>query len=591
MTLIGSEADLEEGWKFGTVPDITGGLDRSVSPAQLDELNSPFLHSVRKLEGRLEIDTGYVTKAGTVRGRPRLSFEWERQAGTKEVVLVTNLTFYKLINAIWDYISNGTSTTVTATEPAAETSIAVASDTGFADGDFIGITLDDGTQHKTTVNGTPTGNVIIIDDGLPSQTTSGKAVVLAAILTGTDANQVDHTVIPSSDWFVFTNNTDNVKRYDGTTIEDIPNLPSSGNTKCRTVALFVNHLLLGATTEGGTAHPQRVRRADTGDATNWTTGNAGFEDLFGSSDPIVKLAAIGPYMAVYRSKSIYRGEFIGTAELLFKFEESVGGVGIISVNGMAEVDGIHYVFGNEMLFEYRGGFQVTALSIKVNEALHGVATGEIDHSIQDMSFVVGAEEIREVWFFYGVSGDAFPSRSFRYRIDDKGWFPRRYATEMTGGNPITTSGSTLRWTDLVGDWTQLIGSWLSLGSASTTNELLMLVGASPNQVYTYDFVAPKDNGSAIAYEYQTKDFWSQHKEFTVDRIDFLAKGTSITVSYSKDEGATWIVLGTVSPGASYTRMTIWRQFIVERVRFRWTGSMGFGLGWYGVKFREEGLKA
>lgn len=591
MTLIQSSAELEDAWQFGTVPDLTGGLNRLVASDQLEEQESPFLKSLRKIEGRLEVDTGYITKAGTVRGRPRKTFEWLRQAGTREIVLVTNLTFYKLTNEIWDYISNGTDTTCTATEPAAETAIAVVDDTGFSDGDFIGITLDDGTQHKTTVNGAPAGNVITIDDGLPSQTTSGKAVVKAAVLTGTDANQVDDEVIPSDDWYVFTNNVDNVKRYDGTTVEDIPNLPSSGNTKCKTVGLFVNHLVLGATTEGGTFFPQRVRRADTGDATNWTTGNAGFEDLFGSADEIRKISKIGPYFAVYREKSIYRGEFIGSAELLFKFEEAVSGVGVISTNCMIDIDGQHYVFGNEMLFRYDGGFRVTPLSTKINEFLHGIATGEIDNSIGDMSFVVGAEEIREVWFLYGVSGDSFPSKIIRYRIDDESWFPRTLTTEMTAGAKFSATGSTTRWTDLTGDWTQLVGSWASLGSGDSGNELLMLVGASPNQVYTYDFLAAADNGTAIPYEFQTKDFYSPHKEFSIDRVDFLGKGTSVTLEYSLDEGATWTALGTVSPGASYSRQTVWKQFVVERVRFRWTGSSGFGLGWFGVKFREEGLKA
>jgi len=48
------------------------------------------------------------------------------------------------------------------------TSMAVDSITGIAASDNIGIVLDDGTTHWTTVNGTPTGTTVVLASGLAS---------------------------------------------------------------------------------------------------------------------------------------------------------------------------------------------------------------------------------------------------------------------------------------------------------------------------------------------------------------------------------------------------------------------------------------
>jgi len=58
------------------------------------------------------------------------------------------------------------------------TSITVDDDDGISDNDFIGIMLEDGTLHWTTVNGAPAANVIQIDDALTDDA-ADEAVVYA----------------------------------------------------------------------------------------------------------------------------------------------------------------------------------------------------------------------------------------------------------------------------------------------------------------------------------------------------------------------------------------------------------------------------
>lgn len=81
-------------------------------------------------------------------------------------------------SATGGFVCNGRAdTTLAAGAAAAATSLTVASITGMAAGDLIGILLTDGTTHWTTVSGTPTGVTVVITTGLASAATSGDAVV------------------------------------------------------------------------------------------------------------------------------------------------------------------------------------------------------------------------------------------------------------------------------------------------------------------------------------------------------------------------------------------------------------------------------
>ncbi|MHA1555086.1 MAG: hypothetical protein ACTSU0_11845 [Alphaproteobacteria bacterium] len=72
-------------------------------------------------------------------------------------------------------------TTLDATEAAAQTTISVASTTNFAVADTVRITLDNATIHQSTIASISAGVSITIDDGLPSQATSGNRFVRTSI--------------------------------------------------------------------------------------------------------------------------------------------------------------------------------------------------------------------------------------------------------------------------------------------------------------------------------------------------------------------------------------------------------------------------
>jgi len=69
-----------------------------------------------------------------------------------------------------------TATTLTAAAVAGATNLTVASIAAISNGQYIGILLDDGTMHWTTVNGAPAGSTVTIIAGLASGAAIGQAV-------------------------------------------------------------------------------------------------------------------------------------------------------------------------------------------------------------------------------------------------------------------------------------------------------------------------------------------------------------------------------------------------------------------------------
>ena len=67
-------------------------------------------------------------------------------------------------------------TTLAAVAASGATSLSVASISGIASGDYVGVVLSSGVLHWTTVNGAPSGTTVVLTTGLSGTAASGAAV-------------------------------------------------------------------------------------------------------------------------------------------------------------------------------------------------------------------------------------------------------------------------------------------------------------------------------------------------------------------------------------------------------------------------------
>jgi len=579
----------EEDWDYELVEDLTGGIDLSVRSEKLPLNKHVSAVNIFFEDGQVKVDTGYTTFGQAVLGTPRADYQFFKTNGTSEFVLVTNTTLYKwnASQSEWQFVTGATSTTGVDIEPAGETEINLTSSSGFTDGCNVGITLDDGSMHMTTQAGAPAGNVITIDDAIPTgrQVDAGAAVIIPPVLTGSDSENVDMCTVTFSDWFVFTNGVDEPQRYDGTDCIDVPNLPSSGNTKCKAIYSYANYLCMLHTIEGGTAYPQRVRWCDTADPTNWSSGNAGYEDQFDGEDFFKAGVILGPYAILYRERSIMRQEFVGTDDTLFNIETMVTGEGINSVDSVIDLGDKHAFIGQANIYEYEGGFTIDSIGDAIFSKVFG-QDGELNASHRDKIFAIYVEEVDEIWIFYPSTDATFPDKCLRYNISKKTWVEREFPLTFAGYGLYTRS-TNITWNDLVGTWLQQTWRWGStkLTANSPTTHLLDPVNL---RVLEYDYSALTDNGTDISWSIETRDYYNPRFRQRVDSMDISCAGTSILVEYSTNKGASWATYGTVTPTAAIEVYMISKQISAKRLRWRFSGTgPGHILDWYGFSFSQE----
>lgn len=571
-----------KGWRIKEISNFNGGINSSLRPKDIEDSEVIQGKNLRIEGDRTFVDYGYKKFTNeTIRGVPRAVFQFFKKDGSEFQTLITDATFYLYNSNEWQYISDGVDTVLTSGASLGATALTVDDITGFSDGDYVGLTLDDGTQHKTTINGAPAGSTINIDDALPSAAASGKALVKAVDLNGSADKGVSIDVVPSADSMIFTNGVDKPKIYDGATCEDLGGLPP-GFTSAEVVFQYGDYTWLFNTVESGVAYPQRARNSNTGDPEDWTTQNAGLYDLTSREDHIVTVGRLGDKMIVYKERSANRFTFVGTDDILFDYEEVFSGEGPVSVDALEDMGDYHVFFGAANIYRYDGDFTYEPIGDKIRALIFGV-NGELNPSALATVSMFYVEELDELWIFIPTDNNARPTKFYRYRLTEDSFYERNLGFEVSGYG-FNTSIASRRWIDLEGSWQDQDFRWVSqlLQANSPTTLLLDAAG----EVYEYDYFEKKDLGVTIDYVLQTKDFRFVDRLGLFTEVYLVAKGSNILVEYSVNAGASWSVWGTITSATDYTLFRLHNKITCSQIRFRISGSGGsFAMESLGFRYR------
>lgn len=558
-------------WRDTNTGAMLGGLNTDGESELIEENQLTIARECIVTYKELQSDTGHLRLGQiSLRGNPRRVMEYINPSthGT-ENLLITDLTCYRYsISADqWQYVSNGTETTLTVGEAGGSTAMDVASITGFANGDHVGVQLDSGAMHMTTVNGAPAGSVITLLVGLPSAAAIGKAVIKAPLLAGQPSSHVTAVVIPWNGNVVFTNGTaDNVKIYDPApgllgSVVDLTGTGLPANMKCNTLALYDSSLILAGTIEAGVFFDSRFRYCAKGDLTLWNTLEAGSTDLFENFGEIKQALALGPYLVFYRKKGISRIAIGGAGR--FTPDAAVpAAAGVSSFLAAVDLVDKHLVLGTNKIYWYRGGFAIEEVECSIKEAIWG-KTGAIKTNFVSppSMFLVPLPYRNEVLISYGASNTIpYP----RYHVDSGAWLTRRIDN---GSGRITGFGFTEE------------SSGASLGA-------MFICEGVEDKVVKYDQANTTDDGDNINFEIQTKDFSHKSLLTKMDYLEVKLSGTgSPQISYSIDGGASFTVLATQAITATPTRYRFFKQQTAQMFRFKITHTAAVVVHF--LNFRHE----
>ena len=360
--------------------------------------------------------------------------------------------------------------------------------------------------------------------------------------TGTEGiDFFDHAVL--ADTLLLTNGIDNIQAYPGTGLcADLGGSPP----KAKYAESYSDYAVLAHVIDGGTTYPTRVQWCDTGDPTNWSSGNAGSFDLADDPDPIVGVKKLNEFIIVYKEDSIYTGRLVDSVSV-FQFTLQVTGIGLLNNRCVIDHNGLHYFLAkNGNIYAFNG---VRAES--VGDEIRTNLFPRLNSDRLETCHARKNKEDRVIEFYITAGSSNWPEESWSINYENGTIFKNLVDSVTTSSDFKDTSGQET-WDDDSNTWDSDTTRWdEGLGG---TGFKFPLIGKSDGVVAKELTDTLNDASTAICQQYITKDFhFEEHEKYKRWlTIEFWARGDSLSLDYSIDFGLTWTSIPKDSTTTDFT---------------------------------------
>lgn len=431
-------------------------------------------------------------------------------------------------------------------------------------------------------------NAAVLSVGLDVVTDNGAQIVyidnVLAVDRFTGATTNRWSVDTYLDKFYATNGVDPIQVKDhSNAFDDWAEAVSSGY-KCKTLAKFANHLVMGNMIESGTDYPQRIRWTDSADVV--FTGTAGSTETDGE-DGIQRLKVLGTRLACYKERSIVMITHIG-GSTVYRFDRPITDKGILGMDYVCDYGELHIFTSSENIYLYGGGADATPIGDHIADEFFRILT----NSSGEHGFMFYNKDADEVYLFEPTDAVEIPNIIWVFNVGLACWFKRA----KTGLNAIGAykSNATTTFGDAVGTFGAATTTFGDRGL--TSGAPTVLLGLSDGTIVEMDYSTVDDVGAAILKRFETADFTADRLPVAEDnpvayvdntkrwlRLAYEAYGTALTGYYSTNEGASWNFIKTQSLGATYRKYFFSIDVPAEKIRFRFENNDVAGhfyLRWY-----------
>jgi len=289
-------------------------------------------------------------------------------------------------------------------------------------------------------------------------------------------------------------------------------------------------------------------------------------------EDISGMALFGDYLAIHKKSSISLGYLVNTSDI-FKFDRKNTGTGTIA---------------NATIINLPTGLQVF-LAIDGLRAFNGITTQLIDSKVNDeirteisseyahKSWGVLVKEFDEVWFGIPIGSQTTGDTVYKYNYKT-GVIYKDTRSNITAAWRGTQSDS-LTWDATSGTWNDSLERWNA--SSLITSFALINLADNTGLVTQVDSNTNNDNSVAIDAFWESKDFETQEKGRIGrwQRLEFWARGGTIKVWYSTDEGVTWTEMGdspftltSVFP-TDYSPLIAYFDAISSKIRIKFSNAV------------------
>jgi len=173
--------------------------------------------------------------------------------------------------------------------------------------------------------------------------------------------------------------------------------------KCKSLRSYGDFLIALSMTEGSDTYPSRVRWCDPTTANTpalkWdetdTTSLAGFNDLVQIDGPIIDGLSLGNQFIIYSKDQVWLMDFVG-GQFVFNFRRLFVDSGVINQNSVVEVEGKHFVFGQDDIYTHNGSQKQSIVDNKVRDFIFN----NLDTNKNHVIFVHHDVRFKKIFFCY-----------------------------------------------------------------------------------------------------------------------------------------------------------------------------------------------
>ncbi len=352
------------------------------------------------------------------------------------------------------------------------------------------------------------------------------------VWSGTTSDLFD-TAIPllaGKQILVITNGVDAMRKWTGSGNTDL-----LGGTP--PVAKFIQEYqtyLVAANIQGGVDIDTRVEWSDTADPEDWTSGNHGTKDLVEDGGAITGLNLFSNYLAVHKLTSIYLGYLVNTTAV-FRFERKSTGSGTCANNSIVNLPTGEQIFLATDGLRIFNGVVAPVIDSPINDEIRDGLNSAYRHKAWGLLI----KELDEAWVGIPIGSQTTGETVYKFNYTTRVLYKdtrslANFAWQAAQSNSIS-------WDDATGSWDSQTDRWDE--TSLTASSPLIYIGDNTGKTVYVNSLSSSDDGSAIEAFWESKDFESPDKRLCRwQEIDLWARGGSVHIYYSVDEGDSWVEL-------------------------------------------------
>lgn len=374
---------------------------------------------------------------------------------------------------------------------------------------------------------------------------------------------------------------------------------------CKTLCVFNEHLFLGnLVLTGAVTEPVSVAWSKAGDFEEFEDGDAGVQILYQLVTELQAMNVLGDRIAINSADTLVTGMYNGLPAV-FIFETVIPqGTRLAAAKAITTLNVGHVFISEENFYLFDGTRGLRELGTSIYSDYK---------TTKDFQYLYRASALtdfsKKTMYFAVPDGDEsttiYTARYDIYNLADITWAKEKYYDDVSAWGFFINDSTVIYWEDAAWEtvdspWSNELGSWNEEGER--LNFPIRVYGTSSGRVVLVTEGAMLDRGNSVYQRYETKDFVAFEPSPTYGtpiapravlgrwgEIEFEAKGSGVTVSYSLDQGSTWTEVQDVTLTGQWTNYQLPIDVSSRQLRLRFdTTTEVFSLRAHRVWFKPGG---